>query len=382
MYYLFVPSGILLSRSFQPDALMMLTFLGSLLAVWTYYERPSAASLAIAGSIAGLTLLHRPLVLFALFGAFAALAVTRHGAAGLIRRHTLTYVLLASVPSALYYGYGIFIADFMRWKVASSFRPYLLLHHEFWTGWFLGGVNEIGAAALVGALAGLALLRRGMPVALIVGLGIGYVVFGLVFTMHIHTHGYYHAQLIPVVAIPLGALVAELVDRWRALCDRWYWWLPAAAAVMLVAWLGQNELRSRLDAQAFESERVARQIGGLVRHSKHVVFLSRYYGMPLQSHGELTGSYWPRSIGYWLYRTEGERSLTIDERLAALGFAPEYFVITDFREFDRNHADLKAYLTERCSLMAADPEYLVYNSCERRPTSHRANVQAAEAVTP
>ena len=48
--------------------------------------------------------------------------------------------------------------------------------------------------------------------------------------------------------------------------------------------------------------------------------------------GELTGAYWPRPITYWLYRTKGRRwlELSIEERLAAIPFELEFFVVTDF----------------------------------------------------
>jgi Dolichyl-phosphate-mannose-protein mannosyltransferase len=366
IYYLFVPEGFQLSRSFQPDALMMLMFLGSLYAIWSYYQRPSAGTLAIAGSITGLTLLHRPLVLFALLAVFATLAVTQHGMKGLVRRHTLIFVFLALLPPTLYYGYGMFIADFLRKQSATSFRPYLLLHHEFWRGWFVLGVNEVGAAALVGALAGLGLLRRGLPLALMVGLGIGYLVFGLVFTMHIHTHGYYHAQLIPVVAISLGALLVEIATCLRTKCEQWYSWLPVVAALVLVSWFWQSQVRGGMRWQVFESESVAREIGERVGHSKHVVFLAPYYGLPLQYFGEFTGDYWPRGIPYWLYRQPGEQQRTIEERLRALEFTPDYFVITDFGEFREHHADLKEYLTRHLSLVAQSSQYLIYDSRKKQ----------------
>jgi hypothetical protein len=70
-----------------------------------------------------------------------------------------------------------------------------------------------------------------------------------------------------------------------------------------------------------------------------------------------------------LYRKRGERSLTVEERLEALPFTPDFFVITDFREFDGNHADLKDFLLRRCALVADTSEYLIYNSCGA-PLSH------------
>jgi 4-amino-4-deoxy-L-arabinose transferase-like glycosyltransferase len=363
VYYLFVPSGILISRSFQPDALMMLTFLASLFGIVKYYQQPSWANLAVAAAVTGLTLVHRPLVLFALLAAFSALAIAQRGIwKGLFHRQAATFFVISLLPTALYYGYGVFIADFMRWQVETSFRPYLLLHSRFWVGWLSGLLAIMGTTALVGALVGLPILRRGLSRVLLVGLGIGYVAFGLLFTVHIHTHSYYHAQLIPIIAIPLGAMVAFIVN-WLRATWKGYWWLPAIAGLALVMFSGFQEVRGQLGKRVFESKEVAREIGELVGHSKHVVFLARYYGLPLQYNGELTGSYWPRSMTYRLYRSP-DHNRSIEDRLKALGFIPEYFVITDFTEFSRHHTDLKEYLTQSCSALAETPQYLLYHSCK------------------
>jgi 4-amino-4-deoxy-L-arabinose transferase-like glycosyltransferase len=76
-YYLFVPMGIKVSRSFQPDPLMMMMFLISLYFIVKYFERTSWHRLILASVITGITLLIRPLVLFALFGAFVSLSANR-----------------------------------------------------------------------------------------------------------------------------------------------------------------------------------------------------------------------------------------------------------------------------------------------------------------
>jgi hypothetical protein len=81
-----------------------------------------------------------------------------------------------------------------------------------------------------------------------------------------------------------------------------------------------------------------------VQHSDRVVFVARNYGLPLQYNAELTGHHWPRSIEYWLYAGKGNGSCRLRSRYAALGFTPEYFVITHFDEYRKNHVDLQGYL--------------------------------------
>jgi 4-amino-4-deoxy-L-arabinose transferase-like glycosyltransferase len=370
-YYLLVPPGILLSRSLQPDSLMMMLFLLSLLLIVRYYQQPSYAGVVGAAGTTGLTLLYRPLVLFALLGAFIALAIDQAGfSPRLLNRRFFVFICLGLLPVVAYYGYAIFLAGFMHWKIETSFRPDLLLHREFWEGWFELALGGVGATALIAALLGSPLLPRRQARPLVIGLGAGYVAFGLVFTMHIHTHSYYQAQLIPIVALALAPLISLIAQRFSQLSVKWYGWLAVSGAALVLLVAGVREVRQALAAdRRLERTRIAQQIGDIVHHSSQTVYLARYYGMPLQYTGELTGAYWPRAISYWLYRSPDERELSVAERLDALGFSPDYFVITDFAEYGAHHADLKNYLERNCSWLAATDEYLIYAQCAGRDAS-------------
>jgi hypothetical protein len=90
-FYLLTPLSILLSRSFQPDSLMMMLFLISLFSLIKYFEKPSNSNLFITAVLSGLMLLYRPLVLFTFFGAFVALSIYHKGTwRGLIDKKFLT----------------------------------------------------------------------------------------------------------------------------------------------------------------------------------------------------------------------------------------------------------------------------------------------------
>jgi hypothetical protein len=39
-------------------------------------------------------------------------------------------------------------------------------------------------------------------------------------------------------------------------------------------------------------------------------------------------------------------------------------VITDFREYEEHHADLKEYLTRHCQVVAEEREYRIYDACD------------------
>ena len=49
--------------------------------------------------------------------------------------------------------------------------------------WFQLGINAVGFGSLIAGLISIPLLRKGMTRNLVIGMGIGYVLFGLVFTI-------------------------------------------------------------------------------------------------------------------------------------------------------------------------------------------------------
>jgi hypothetical protein len=310
-------------------------------------------------------LVYRPQLLFGVLGAFSVASIQQRGTWKALREpRVMVFVAVSVLPAVLYYGHGVVVARHFGWKFAESFRPYLFLHAEFWRGWRDLALAAVGYTMLVGSLLGAALLRAGLARAIIVGLVAGYFAFGLCFNMHIHTHGYYHAQLIPIVAIAAAPLFVAIVERLSLVVLGWHWWLPAASVLVLGAYAGAHEVRDRLSSPTlYESPTIARQIGDVVHHSSRVVFLSRYYGQPLEYHGELAGAYWPRRITYYLERQATDEELSIEERLRRLRFVPEYFVITAFDEYRKNHADLRQYLLSHCVPVAQAPEYLIYGEC-------------------
>lgn len=111
----------------------------------------------------------------------------------------------------------------------------------------------------------------------------------------------------------------------------------------------------------FEQAELAQEISQLVNHSSRLVLVARHYGISLEYYGQLSGTPWPKSVEYWLYRRPDERELSIQERLDNLGFEPEYFVITDFSGFENRHADLKEYLHKYCSVYSQTDQYLIYD---------------------
>jgi hypothetical protein len=403
-YYLFVPIGIFLSTSFQPDSLMMMMYLVSIFTIILYAKRSSMNRLVLTAFVSGLSILVRPLIIFALFTSFIFLTLSqlvgsinnkfnkgtididdkRFPIIGQFRtsyfknalksseiwRKTLFDMSIFStvvlVIGVLYYVYGIFVAGKgLDTQAEFSIAPSLLTTRDYWHGWLLTVTTAIGYMPLVLSIVSIPLLRPGNSRVLLIGLWTGYIIFCLVFTYHIRFASYYHSQLIPIVAIPLGWFAAILFNNLRVVIQNWRWWIPVIISIILVALFTARDVRSFFNNQApIESQQSAWEIGELVNHSTNSVLIASYYGRPLMYMAEISGTYWPRSItSDQLIRDPGSEENSVQERIDSLGFDPEYFIITNFSEYYGHHDDLRDYLLKHCNPLVESNEYLIYHEC-------------------
>jgi hypothetical protein len=377
-FYLFVPYGVLASRAFMPDPLMIMLLVISIFTILRYHEQPSTRRLIVAAVVSSLAIFVKPgICFFQVFGAFVSLAVCRQGIRrSLASRHLLMFVPLSILPTVLYYLYGTILAKFLHGQASRKIVPQLILQPSFWDGWLLALWLVVGYVALVGAMFGVVLLRKGFPMALMIGLWSGYFLFGLTFTVHIHTHSYYSLQLIPVVALSLGS-VSALVMKYlgqvglRSLGGVIVLGLSVSVLTLGVAeqryWIGQIANQKRF-APVYESYVATfQEIGEVVDHSPRtlVLFESLPYvesGYALMYHGRLLGQMWPSPV-QTVQHSGREREISTRERFDKYSkkYSPEYFIISKRSLRTREARDLRRFLTENFSTVAQDPIYVVFD---------------------
>jgi hypothetical protein len=204
----------------------------------------------------------------------------------------------------------------------------------------------------------------------------GYFLFGLIFTVHIHTHSYYSLQLIPVVALSLGA-VSALVLKYlgqvglRSLGGMIVLGLSVSVLTLGVAeqryWIGQIANQKRF-APVYESYVATfQEIGEVVDHSPRTLVLYEPLpyvesGYALMYHGRFSGQLWPSPV-QTAQHPGGEREISTRERFDKYSkrYSPEYFIISQRSWRTREARDLRRFLTENFSTVAQDPSYVVFD---------------------
>jgi len=362
--FLFVPFGVLASRSFQPDPLMILLVVASLWCLWRWWYHAQWSWLMAAGVVGGLAVFVKPLAIF--FVVLPALVWTLEGgwheASYRVRRSALFggIVLLVGLP---YYVFGL-VGGWLAGQARMSFVPSLLYTAGFWRGWLIQVHTVVGSALLVCGLVGFLLFADNRPRHFVGSLWLAYVVMGLTFDYHISTHNYYSLPLVPIVALsvaPLGERLAAMLEQtWGSEQARLLLAGVLGVAVSLAAFPLLVRVTKPPDHRILERSGL---IGEVVHHSSHCLFLAPFYGKPLEYHGLVAGRWWPNRVDLELERmTLGRPPAGPTARLTRyLEEGPaDYFIVTDPWEF-RLQPDLVRLLQARYTLVWSVRDAVVFD---------------------
>jgi 4-amino-4-deoxy-L-arabinose transferase-like glycosyltransferase len=369
-FYLFLPFGIEASRSFQPDPLMIMFLIAALYAMVLHHDVPTRRRLLLLATISALTVLAKPISLFVLFGAFVGLELQRLGLHQLLVSKRVWFFVVATIlPGILYYGYGIFVGEALYWQAQGTFIPSLVFDPTVWQFWLKHIYRVIGFSALLAAALGVVLVRARWQRAFLIGLWTGYLVYGLVFAYHIHTHDYYQLPFIPIIALSLGAFGAAVFQATGQKGLN----LPRRVAVfgILIAAIALNIglfMRSQQELPDFEGDVIAHvRVGELVKHSTQTVVLAPHYGFPLRYHGKIAGETWPTMGDMHAMKLAGMPELSAQDRFQHVS-SYHYFIITDFAELAVQE-ELEMILRENFTLIASTENYLIFDLQEEAGAS-------------
>lgn len=360
--YLFLPFSILVSRSFQPDPLMIMGFLISVYTIIRYYEHQTGKRYIIALIITAMAVLIKFKTVFPIMGSFVFIGIFSRGFRPFLSKcKNWIFVGIGLLPSLLYYGYVILITKTLR--TGGYFLPQLFLTETFWKGWLEKIQAVTGLTVFLGAVIGALLLSRKPTRGLMFGLWGGYLCFCLVFTYTTYTHPYYHLQFIPIAALSFAAAGAVLLQRLAQTFSSRF--LKGAVAVLLLlpAFLAVRETSWKLkNAEFFEKARMAEEIGETVNHSRKTIYLSDRYGSWLRYHGELLGWHWPTHWDIQAKRLKGETIPSVEERFYSIYNRKnnDFFIVTFFDEFNRQK-DLKNFLFGNFPLYKKADDYLIFD---------------------
>lgn len=361
-YYLFIPFGIIASRSFQPDPMMVMLIVLALWAVYYWYRNPSWKTAILAGVLAGLAMFVKAVALFPILFALAAFFLVSKGIKNAIKDPQIWLIAVFSVlPMIAYTIYGVYILGSMESQFLGRFFPEMWRDLGFYFQWEDMATGIVGYGPVFMALLGTLLFSNWSLRALGIGLWVGYFLFGMTFPYHFTTHSYYHLPLIPIVAItlaPVGALLLKpLADLHPKTLLRIAVIGILFAAIVIKAW----DVRLDLAREDFRHEPAHwANIGEVLDHNPSVVGLVHDYGNRLSYFGWLTPKIWPPLGQQNIRNLQGKPPIEVKEWFDERAGNKDFFLVTMKRQFEKQ-PELKKLLEENFPIYAEGDGYLIYD---------------------
>jgi Dolichyl-phosphate-mannose-protein mannosyltransferase len=360
IFYLFVPFGVVASRAFMPDPLMVCLIIFSLWALFRW-QNTSRWKWAIAfGVLAGAALFVKNLSAFTIVGAFAGVIL---GASGLKRsiRDPQVWIMgvLLILPVGIYTLYGILKLG-LAGQFALRFFPNMWIDPAFYFRWaFIVNAN-IGWSAVLLALVSIFLADGKRERPLLIGLWVGYFLFGMAFSYYFFTHDYYQLSFIPVVALSISPALRLLFERFYTYNTGLFARLALVAVVLVgiavPAWYSRDRI---VRANYYNEPKFWAEIGDKLGHDGGVVGLTQDYGYRLAYWGWQYVDNWFTSADIDLrYRAGQNVDLLKTFKKDTAG--KKYFLVTMFGELD-NQPTIKKLLYKNYPIYAQTDEYVIFD---------------------
>jgi 4-amino-4-deoxy-L-arabinose transferase-like glycosyltransferase len=333
-FYLFLPYGVIASRSFQPDPLMIALICWGLWGLFNWYRTATWRWAATAGILCGLAILVKNVAIFPLLGAALGLIFARGLRETFKDARTFAVAALAALPAGAYTIYGTLVKNFLVGQFDFRFFPSLWITPSFYIRWDLQANYVVGFGAFLMALFGVLLAHPKTERPLLLGLWVGYLAFGFAFSYHFSTHDYYQLPLIPIVALSI-APVARLILERILVIDASSFARTATVGLLLFGLAFQVwTVHHTLDVQDYRPEaQFWAMLGDKLGHSASVVSLTPDYGYRLAYWG------WQNSTA-WLYsgdidiRTLANRQVKLVKRFQETVADRQFFIVTMFDELN------------------------------------------------
>lgn len=324
-YYLVLPFAVQASRSFQPDPLMASAFVVGIYFLYRWSEKQEWKWAVFASLFIGFAVLVKIVIVFFVIGAAVAAVLSTLGLRFWKSAQVWVMTALMVIPAFLYYilGHpGRSDEYFFAWTVSLI---QLITTSNFYARWL----------GFVGSLFGLTVLFLGIAGAflapprlrwMLIGIWVGYLVYGLTLPYQMYTHSYYHIQLIPVVALGLAPMVEAVAVRVASETR----WLKAAWIAMVVFVIGYQSwiARSDLVAQAADYRREPaywENMAKAIPANANLIGLTQDYGYRLMYYGWRKIVLWPYVNG--LTEVKGG-SVDAQMKFSELVAGRDYFLVS------------------------------------------------------
>ncbi len=351
-YFLLLPFANTVTRAFLPEPLMVMWILWALYAFSQWLDRQTWKWSIGTGILCGLAIFTKVFAVYPLALAILFSSIASFGFRAALKNVQLWVIAAITILlPAMYY----FLPDV---EMGSNYLstwvwPYLrmLLDVTFYIGW-LNLLRTFNLAIVIIGLLSITLIEKRMR-ALVLGLWVGYLLFGCSVPELIQSHIYYDLVLVPIIAISFAVAANFLLNK---VAQEHFLWKGFMVAILVVA-LGYTVFLSRKQVVATDYrneparwEQLAEIIPGW-----NVVGLTEDYNMRLFYYGWIPARQYPYSFDQTIDVTAENW-----EHFQRNVGDSEFFVLTMFDELEKQPY-LRKILYEKYPIFAEGDGYVVFD---------------------
>jgi len=338
IYYLFLPFGVRFSRTLLPDPMMVAAITISVWALYTWNQKHTLKWAILTGILTGFAILAKSIAGIILILPFAIFILSNASFRQTIKDlQTWLILVLAALPSAIYYYWGLVLDGRLATQFSGRFFPDLWADILLYKSWGLRIILEFGLPAFLLAMAGIFLAKNKANRRLLIFWWVGYFTYGMLFAYHIMTHDYYHLPMLPLTAVSLAITVGWIEEY----CRKKRWLKPAlivaVITLLIFAAVGTsqsinfaNQTNHRLTLIAYQN--LAHTLEDLPQGG--IFALSEDYETSFRFYTFTNARHWPHlgDLNYYELSGSGQEDIdTFWEKTEGTS----YFLVADWKELER-----------------------------------------------
>jgi 4-amino-4-deoxy-L-arabinose transferase-like glycosyltransferase len=361
-YYLFLGFGVIASRSFQPDPLMVALILGGLWSFYRWTEEKTWRRAVLVGLLSGMAIFVKTVAIFPLLGAFALTILSDQGLKRAVKNPQVWgMAIITALPTTIFLIDSLFISKNSNLSADLRFFPSMWADPAFYVRWKNMIGNTLGFGAFLVALLGIFMARPGKDRSMLLGLVAGYIVYGLVFAYHITTHNYYQLPLFVFVSLSFAVVGASLFRKLTEINRGSHFSRFAVMGILTIGIAFEMwDVRVELVRNDYRAEpQFWAELGEKLGHSTPIVGLTQDYGNRLAYWGWTPTEQWP-TVGDQNLRVLAGKAKSFNEIFSERVEGKKYFLVTNFNQFDRQ-SELKEKLFSTYLLVEENPEYIIFD---------------------
>lgn len=356
--YLFMPFGIIASRAFQPDPLMVFGILIALYFQLRWMENDSIKNTILAGIFTGIVVLVKATSVFFVGVPMVGIVLSMGIKKWIKNWHIYLIALLALVPALLFNVISATVGGNAGSIFGARFFPSLFIDPKWYLRWFMTAKSVVNYFPLIIGLLAFFLIKKKEYRVIYACLWLGYLLFGFTFAYHIYTHNYYHLPLIPMVAIGFGVLFDVVYKKLEELNPHWFPQLIIACILLMSVGLCIFKARSDLLESSYRHEAVYwQQLGEKIGMNKAVIALTHDYGYRISYWGFINPKLWLTRGDQVVYELSGATNPEFEALFKQETEGKDYFLVTLISDFEAQ-TDLHDHLLSNYSYEQGDGYYL------------------------